>query len=83
MHVCVVYVHMHVCALFQVWAVDNRRLTYVRVGITDAMPIGREWVHVPGVSYSSPHIKGALHVQMGLHHVLQLKRRKQTSAERV
>lgn len=34
---------------WMVWAVDNRRLTYVRVGITEEMPIGREWVHVPGI----------------------------------
>lgn len=34
---------------WMVWAVDNRRLTYVRVGITEEMPIGKEWVHVPGI----------------------------------
>ena len=39
--------------VFQVWAVDNRRLTYVRVGISEAMPLGKEWVHVPGQSDSS------------------------------
>ncbi|XP_067682961.1 tectonin beta-propeller repeat-containing protein 2-like [Haliotis asinina] len=33
---------------WMVWAIDNRRLGYVRQGITDRMPIGREWVHVPG-----------------------------------
>ena len=37
---------------FQVWAIDNRRLAYVRVGITDNMPIGKEWIHVPGNNIS-------------------------------
>lgn len=34
---------------WMVWAVDNRRLTYVREGVSEEMPIGREWVHVPGI----------------------------------
>ncbi|XP_012939414.1 tectonin beta-propeller repeat-containing protein 2 isoform X2 [Aplysia californica] len=34
---------------WMVWAVDNRRLTYVRVGITEHLPIGQEWIHVPGI----------------------------------
>ncbi|KAL8602690.1 hypothetical protein ACOMHN_058643 [Nucella lapillus] len=34
---------------WMVWAVDNRRLTYVRVGVGDDMPIGKEWIHVPGI----------------------------------
>ena len=33
----------------QVWAVDNRRLTYVRLEVSEEMPIGQEWVHVPGI----------------------------------
>lgn len=33
----------------QVWAIDNRRQVYTRKGVTDDMPIGEEWVHVPGV----------------------------------
>ena len=32
---------------------DNRRLTYVRVGISEKLPIGKEWVHVPGESFES------------------------------
>ena len=32
----------------QVWTIDNRRQVYVRTGITDTMPIGTEWKHVPG-----------------------------------
>ncbi|CAG2193665.1 TECPR2 [Mytilus edulis] len=32
-----------------VWAIDNRRQTYVRIGITDDMPIGTEWIHIPGI----------------------------------
>ena len=34
--------------IFQVWAIDNRRQVYVRSKITVHMPIGRQWVHVPG-----------------------------------
>ncbi|KAK7104074.1 hypothetical protein V1264_018848 [Littorina saxatilis] len=34
---------------WMVWAVDNRRLTYVRIGVSDELPIGKEWVHVPGI----------------------------------
>ncbi|CAG5119309.1 unnamed protein product [Candidula unifasciata] len=34
---------------WMVWALDNRRLIYIRAGITDLMPIGQEWVHVPGI----------------------------------
>ncbi|XP_076442661.1 tectonin beta-propeller repeat-containing protein 2-like [Babylonia areolata] len=34
---------------WMVWAVDNRRLTYVRVGVCEDLPIGKEWVHVPGI----------------------------------
>ncbi|XP_078316066.1 tectonin beta-propeller repeat-containing protein 2-like isoform X2 [Crassostrea virginica] len=33
---------------FMVWAIDNRRQVYTRKGVTDDMPIGEEWVHVPG-----------------------------------
>lgn len=33
---------------WMVWAVDNKRQVYVRSKITINMPIGREWVHVPG-----------------------------------
>ncbi|BFZ11505.1 hypothetical protein BsWGS_14546 [Bradybaena similaris] len=32
-----------------VWALDNRRLIYIRAGITELLPIGQEWVHVPGI----------------------------------
>ncbi|CAC5385613.1 TECPR2 [Mytilus coruscus] len=32
-----------------VWAIDNRRQTYVRIGITDDMPIGTAWIHIPGI----------------------------------
>ncbi|KAJ8308825.1 hypothetical protein KUTeg_013699 [Tegillarca granosa] len=33
---------------WMVWALDNRRQVYARIGITDTMPIGTEWIHVPG-----------------------------------
>lgn len=33
---------------WMVWAIDNRRQVYVRNKITSHMPIGRQWVHVPG-----------------------------------
>lgn len=33
---------------FMVWAVDNRRQVYARKSVTENMPIGEEWVHVPG-----------------------------------
>ncbi|XP_060077875.1 tectonin beta-propeller repeat-containing protein 2-like [Ylistrum balloti] len=33
---------------WMVWAIDNRRQVYTRTGITDRMPIGTNWVHVPG-----------------------------------
>eukprot|EP00105_Crassostrea_gigas_P024491 XP_011444745.1 PREDICTED: tectonin beta-propeller repeat-containing protein 2 isoform X1 [Crassostrea gigas] len=33
---------------FMVWAIDNRRQVYARRGVTENMPIGEEWVHVPG-----------------------------------
>ncbi|XP_021379917.1 tectonin beta-propeller repeat-containing protein 2-like isoform X1 [Mizuhopecten yessoensis] len=33
---------------WMVWAIDNRRQVYTRTGITDRMPIGTSWVHVPG-----------------------------------
>lgn len=35
------------------WAIDNRRLTYVRFGITENLPLGVEWVHVPGWCFLS------------------------------
>ncbi|RUS76520.1 hypothetical protein EGW08_015713, partial [Elysia chlorotica] len=34
---------------WMVWGIDNRRLCFVRVGITESMPLGREWIHVPGI----------------------------------
>ncbi|KAL3873059.1 hypothetical protein ACJMK2_036220 [Sinanodonta woodiana] len=33
---------------WMVWAIDNRRQVYVRSGVTDRMPVGRTWIHVPG-----------------------------------
>lgn len=33
---------------WMVWAIDNRRQVYTRTGITERMPIGTNWVHVPG-----------------------------------
>lgn len=31
------------------WATDNRWNVHVRVGITDEMPVGTDWEHVPGL----------------------------------
>ncbi|XP_062587133.1 tectonin beta-propeller repeat-containing protein 2-like, partial [Saccostrea cucullata] len=33
---------------FMVWAIDNRRQVYARKGVTEDMPIGEDWIHVPG-----------------------------------
>ncbi|CAL1547450.1 unnamed protein product [Lymnaea stagnalis] len=46
----IVFTRVHVgCLDWMVWSIDNRRLTYIRAGITEQMPIGQEWVHVPGI----------------------------------
>ncbi|XP_068110732.1 tectonin beta-propeller repeat-containing protein 2 [Hyperolius riggenbachi] len=31
------------------WTLDNKCNVYVRVGITDEMPVGTDWEHVPGL----------------------------------
>lgn len=30
------------------WAIDSKWNVHVRIGITDEMPVGTEWEHVPG-----------------------------------
>lgn len=30
------------------WALDSRCNVHVRVGITEEMPVGTDWEHVPG-----------------------------------
>lgn len=30
------------------WAIDSKWNVHVRVGITDEMPVGTDWEHVPG-----------------------------------
>ncbi|XP_060685235.1 tectonin beta-propeller repeat-containing protein 2 isoform X1 [Hemiscyllium ocellatum] len=35
-----------------VWAVDSRGNVHVRLGITEAMPVGTDWEHVPGLQAS-------------------------------
>ncbi|KAH9495061.1 hypothetical protein Btru_018728 [Bulinus truncatus] len=46
----IVFTRVHVGPLdWMVWAIDNRRLIYVRAGIKEDMPIGQEWIHVPGI----------------------------------
>ncbi|XP_038633161.1 tectonin beta-propeller repeat-containing protein 2 isoform X1 [Scyliorhinus canicula] len=35
-----------------VWAIDSRGNVHVRVGLTDAMPVGTDWEHVPGLQAS-------------------------------
>ncbi|XP_078418532.1 tectonin beta-propeller repeat-containing protein 2 [Cetorhinus maximus] len=35
-----------------VWAIDSRGNVHVRVGITEAMPVGTDWEHVPGLQAS-------------------------------
>ncbi|KAL5007962.1 hypothetical protein ScPMuIL_013543 [Solemya velum] len=37
---------------WMVWAIDNRRHVFVRDGVTDTMPIGTKWMHVPGTPAS-------------------------------
>lgn len=32
------------------WAIDSKWNVHVRVGITDEMPVGTDWEHVPGKS---------------------------------
>uniref|UniRef100_UPI00398F2F32 tectonin beta-propeller repeat-containing protein 2 n=1 Tax=Pristiophorus japonicus TaxID=55135 RepID=UPI00398F2F32 len=34
------------------WAIDSRANVHVRVGITEAMPVGTDWEHVPGLQAS-------------------------------
>uniref|UniRef100_A0A4W3IVS6 Tectonin beta-propeller repeat containing 2 n=1 Tax=Callorhinchus milii TaxID=7868 RepID=A0A4W3IVS6_CALMI len=34
------------------WAIDNRGNVHVRIGITEAMPVGTDWEHVPGLQAS-------------------------------
>lgn len=31
------------------WALDNRGNVHVRVGITEEMPVGTAWEHIPGI----------------------------------
>ncbi|KAM8807612.1 tectonin beta-propeller repeat-containing protein 2 [Eudromia elegans] len=31
------------------WAIDNKWNVHVRIGITDEMPVGTDWEHVPGL----------------------------------
>uniref|UniRef100_A0A0B7B5U6 Tectonin beta-propeller repeat-containing protein 1 n=1 Tax=Arion vulgaris TaxID=1028688 RepID=A0A0B7B5U6_9EUPU len=46
----VVFTKVHTGPLdWMVWAIDNCRLPYARIGITENMPIGQEWVNVPGI----------------------------------
>ncbi|KAK3093129.1 hypothetical protein FSP39_011469 [Pinctada imbricata] len=37
---------------YMVWAVDNRKQVYMRLGITEEMPIGENWIHIPGTPAS-------------------------------
>lgn len=34
------------------WALDNRGNVHVRVGITEEMPVGTAWEHIPGLQAS-------------------------------
>uniref|UniRef100_A0A8C8JVK9 HPS5-like beta-propeller domain-containing protein n=1 Tax=Oncorhynchus tshawytscha TaxID=74940 RepID=A0A8C8JVK9_ONCTS len=34
------------------WAMDNRGNVHVRTGITDEMPVGTDWEHIPGLQAS-------------------------------
>ncbi|GFO17040.1 tectonin beta-propeller repeat-containing protein 2-like isoform x2 [Plakobranchus ocellatus] len=34
---------------WMVWSIDSRWLCFVRIGITESMPIGKEWIHVSGI----------------------------------
>ncbi|XP_056667205.1 tectonin beta-propeller repeat-containing protein 2 isoform X2 [Monodelphis domestica] len=34
------------------WAIDNKWNVYVRLGITEEMPVGTDWEHVPGLQAS-------------------------------
>ncbi|XP_069772557.1 tectonin beta-propeller repeat-containing protein 2 [Narcine bancroftii] len=34
------------------WAIDNHGNVHVRIGITEAMPVGTHWEHVPGLQAS-------------------------------
>ncbi|XP_051834288.1 tectonin beta-propeller repeat-containing protein 2 isoform X1 [Antechinus flavipes] len=34
------------------WAIDNKWNVYVRTGITEEMPVGTDWEHVPGLQAS-------------------------------
>ncbi|XP_078262140.1 tectonin beta-propeller repeat-containing protein 2 isoform X2 [Rhinoraja longicauda] len=34
------------------WAIDNRGNVHVRIGITEGMPVGTDWEHVPGLQAS-------------------------------
>uniref|UniRef100_A0A673X8X4 Tectonin beta-propeller repeat containing 2 n=1 Tax=Salmo trutta TaxID=8032 RepID=A0A673X8X4_SALTR len=34
------------------WAMDNRGNIHVRMGITDEMPVGTDWEHIPGLQAS-------------------------------
>ncbi|XP_010891212.4 tectonin beta-propeller repeat-containing protein 2 isoform X2 [Esox lucius] len=34
------------------WAIDNRGNVHVRTGITDEMPVGTDWEHIPGLQAS-------------------------------
>ncbi|XP_076155281.1 tectonin beta-propeller repeat-containing protein 2 isoform X1 [Alosa pseudoharengus] len=34
------------------WALDSRANVHVRVGITDEMPVGTDWEHIPGLQAS-------------------------------
>ncbi|KAI1895017.1 hypothetical protein AGOR_G00101940 [Albula goreensis] len=34
------------------WAVDSRANVHVRTGITDEMPVGTDWEHIPGLQAS-------------------------------
>lgn len=35
------------------WAIDSKWNVHVRIGITDEMPVGTDWEHVPGKKVSA------------------------------
>lgn len=37
------------------WALDSRWNVHVRVGITEEMPVGTDWEHVPGRARRARH----------------------------
>lgn len=47
------------------WAVDSKGNVHVRTGITEDMPVGTDWEHIPGTVFTSKGLRGNTRVWNG------------------